>query len=152
MRVFLDTNVIMEYLCQRLNFHQAKQIMDAAYLHIYDACLSAGSLYTISYLLSRFLKEKHVYEPENTKTVRDTILSIMSFIKVVNLTHSTFRQSLNDILFRDLEDSYQYYCAVKNNCDVLVTFNLKHFVGSHNKPLKVMTPVDFIEKYLNKDE
>lgn len=34
MRVFLDTNIIMKYLCNRANYRLAKEILNAAYLQI----------------------------------------------------------------------------------------------------------------------
>lgn len=92
MKVFLDTNVIMEYLCNRLNYRYAKDIMDAAYIKGYEACMSSGC--------------------------------------------------------KDLEDSYQYYCAIENQCDLIVTFNTKHFVGKHNADIAIWSPDKFVDKYI----
>lgn len=152
MKVFLDTNVIMEYLCRRANFTVAKEILDAAYLKAYDAYMSSGCFYTLSYLLSRFLKLKDIHEPENTKTVRDTMKGLLDYVGIVDLSEGAFVQGLEDLTFKDLEDSYQYYCAVENGCDTLVTFNMKHFKGEHNKELILMTPEEFAGKYLVKDK
>lgn len=148
MKVFLDTNVIMVYLCNRIRYRQAKEILDAAYIKAYDVCMSSGCVYTISYLLARHLKEKDVHEPENTQTVRETINSLMEYVEVVDLKHSSFKQGLDDLTFKDLEDSYQYYCAIENDCDILVTFNMKDFVGEHSQAITLMPPKEFVDKYI----
>lgn len=148
MKVFLDTNVIMEYLCNRGNYRQAKEILDAAFIKAYEACMSAGCVYTLSYVLARHLKERDIHEPENTKTVRETIDGLMDFISVVDVSHDSIRFGLKDLTFKDLEDSYQYYCAIENSCDILVTFNIKDFTGEHSKYITMMTPKDFVEKYI----
>lgn len=145
MRIFLDTNVIMEYLCKRKNFLIEKSILDAAFLKAYDACMSSGCFYTLSYLLACFLKENGIHEPEKTTKVRETLISLMAFVSVVDLSEESFKKGLKDLTFKDLEDSYQYYCAIENHCDALITFNMKHFAGRHvANNLILYTPQEFV--------
>lgn len=148
MRVFLDTNIIMEYLCNRANYRLAKEILNAAYLQIFDAYMSSGCLYTLSYLLARHLKEQGIHEPENTATVRETLNNLMDFVTVADAQHNTYKQGLNDLTFKDLEDSYQYYCAIDNYCDLLITFNMKHFAGIHERQISLIAPDKFIDQYI----
>lgn len=46
-RVFLDTNILMEYLANRKQVNDVKLILNAAYQRQIDACMSAGCLYTL---------------------------------------------------------------------------------------------------------
>jgi predicted nucleic acid-binding protein len=48
----------------------------------------------------------------------------------------------------DVEDSFQYQCAVQNKCDVLVTINLKDYRGVDNSRIEVLSPTEFASKYL----
>ena len=43
--------------------------------------------------------------------------------------------------FKDFEDATQYYCAIENNCDVILTNNIKDFSLSS---LPVMTVNEFL--------
>jgi predicted nucleic acid-binding protein len=56
-------------------------------------------------------------------------------------------QALRDEDFRDLEDSLQYYCAVENECDALVTINTRDFPSS-SSIIEVLDPKQFVDKYI----
>lgn len=49
--------------------------------------------------------------------------------------------------FTDIEDAIQYYCALANDCDCLITINVKHFKNA-NKGLEVLDPAEFVNKYI----
>ena len=49
--------------------------------------------------------------------------------------------------FKDLEDSFQYYCAVENECDCIVTINTKDFPAKDNG-LKVYDPKSFVDTFM----
>jgi len=57
-------------------------------------------------------------------------------------------EALTNEAFDDLEDSFQYQCALENNCDVLVTINKKDYSKASQTDLEVMTPAEFVQKYL----
>lgn len=60
--------------------------------------------------------------------------------------------ALEDKTFRDLEDSYQYYCAIANGCDAIVTINMKHFKGEHKEGISVYTPTEFVKLFVEIEE
>lgn len=47
-----------------------------------------------------------------------------------------------------LSDGYQYEAARHCGADVLLTINKKDFVSVHNADLLVLTPEEYISKYL----
>lgn len=52
--------------------------------------------------------------------------------------------------FTDLEDSFQYQCAVMSDCEVLLTINYKDFQEVASKGfVKILTPEDFIRQYVH---
>jgi hypothetical protein len=52
--------------------------------------------------------------------------------------------ALNDETFTDFEDGLQYFTAIENGQDLIITRNLKDF---ENSKLPTMTAKQFIESY-----
>lgn len=150
MRVFLDTNVVMEFFGHRTFFEDCRRIMEVAFQGGIDACLSAGGVYTLTYLLGIDLKKRNIHEPDKSEKVRDILKDLLTnYINVVDISNEVIETALNDVTFHDLEDAYQYYCAIENECDAIVTINMKHFKGTHNQNILVYTPSDFANKFLD---
>lgn len=153
MKVFLDTNVVMEVLGHRKLLKDSRRILEAAFQGGIDAYMSAGGVYTISYLLGIDLKNKDVHEPDKTAKVRDLLLDLLkNYVSVIDIAHNEMINALEDNTFHDLEDSYQYYCAIENGCDVLVTINMKHFKGKHSEVIPVFTPSEFVKQFIEIEE
>ena len=51
MKVFLDTNIFIEYFAKRSQFTVVKQLFDAIEDGELEGVLSAGSFYTIAYAM-----------------------------------------------------------------------------------------------------
>ena len=56
MRLFLDTNIFPEFIEKRAEFNAVCQILDAIHEGAYSAYISAGCIYTLSFLFERSLK------------------------------------------------------------------------------------------------
>lgn len=153
MKAFLDTNVVMDFFGHRKYYKEARIIMEAALQGGIDAYMSVGSLYTLSYLLSIDLKLKGIHEPDKTEAIRGMLSELLSkYIFAIELSHQKMEYALKDLSFHDLEDSYQYYCAIENNCDAIVTINIKHFKGDHKKQIPIYTPKEFVERFIKQEE
>lgn len=126
-RVFLDTNILMEYLANREQVADVKLILKAAYQGKMEACMSAGCLYTLIYLLGLYLKNKGIHEPDKTQQIKDSLSTILGYVDIVDISKEYVKNAINATDFKDLEDSCQYQCAVENDCDILLTINIKHF-------------------------
>lgn len=149
-RVFLDTNILMEYLANRKQVNDVKLILNAAYQRQIDACMSAGCLYTLIYLLGLYLKNKGVHEPEKTQQIKDSLSVILGYVNIVDISIDYVKNAISAADFKDLEDSCQYQCAVENDCDILLTINIKHFNKTENPLCEILTPHGFIDKYMCK--
>lgn len=153
MKAFLDTNVVMDFFGYRKYYKEARLIMEAALQGGIDAYMSVGSMYTLSYLLSIDLKLKGIHEPDKTEAIREMLSELLSkYIFAIELSHQKMEYALKDLSFHDLEDSYQYYCAIENNCDAIVTINIKHFKGDHKKQIPIYTPQEFVERFIKQEE
>ena len=54
----------------------------------------------------------------------------------------------SDPAFDDIEDSFQYQCAVQNKCDALVTINLKDYRNADTSAMEILSPEAFASRYL----
>ena len=67
---------------------------------------------------------------------------------VFSLSHSSAELAVYDESFSDMEDSFQYRCALENRCQVLITINDSDFKSSDSSEIEILTPLAFIEKYM----
>jgi len=143
MKIFLDTNIFLEYFQRRQQYQSVSRIFDAIEDGSLKAVISSGSVYTLSYLIRMELKRKEIHRPQQTRQLRQLLNTITSMAKVIDITHKSFTEGINDTNFDDLEDSFQHQCAVKAKCDILITINKKHFICND---IVVMTPDEFLAK------
>lgn len=149
MNIFCDTNIIMEYLQQRQFAAQVGQILSHASQNHDELYISVGSFYTITYLAERYLKaDASLTKMERIARLRLILNGILETFRLANQFMDTMRAGVNDVLFDDLEDSYQAHVAIDMGCDVLLTINEKHFLRFNNSSaIKMLTPSAFIETF-----
>lgn len=129
--ILIDLNVILDVLQKREPFYKASaQILALAERGIVRGYLAAHSITTLFYLIQ---KDKSYAD------ARAIITSLMQFLDVLPVEHSTIEQALN-LDFRDFEDAVQMISAVQGKLDALVTRNVKDFQPAL---LPVMQPVAF---------
>ena len=73
---------------------------------------------------------------------------VMSMVTAVGFSHKRLSTGINDRAFDDVKDSFQYQCAMQNKCDALITINLKDYRGVDSSKIEVLSPTEFVEKYL----
>lgn len=148
MKLFVDTNIFIEYFEKRLQFDSVRLLFNALEDGIHTGYISVGSFYTIAYIVDQGFKRKGLNKSERIDLVRSVLLQILNLTTVVELNNETLRNSLNNLSFTDLEDGFQYQAALNGECDMLVTLNTKDFKGANPSLIKVVTPQQFVEKYL----
>lgn len=147
MKIFCDTNIIIEFLCQRDQANLIEKILkfepdNNQYF------ISVGSFYTITFIIEKYLrKETELSAEQRLEKLREILLSILSDFSLAPLSLENLREGVEDCKYVDLEDSYQYQAAISSQCDVLLTINKKDFSSDDN--LIVCTPQEYIEKYID---
>ena len=149
MKLFIDTNVFMEFVGHRKQYETVSLIIDAIIEEEHMACISAGSLYTLSYLFERGLKKQDIHKPELTTRMRSLLAEVLNMSTVVPLTHSSAESAVYDESFADIEDSFQYRCALENRCQVLITININDYKNADQSRIEILTPSAFVDKYMN---
>ncbi|KGO84929.1 twitching motility protein PilT [Flavobacterium rivuli WB 3.3-2 = DSM 21788] len=132
MRLFLDTNVMLDLLGMRepffVNAARILSLADRGKAHI---SVSALSYSTTDYFLKKIQSPaKSIEALRKFKTISD----------IIALDETIIEKSLNSG-FLDFEDALQYYSAIKGGCNYIITRNVKDFKKSE---LPVLTPDDFI--------
>lgn len=147
MRLFLDTNVLIEYFERRTHYLPVSRIFDAIEDGEVEAIMSVGGLYTITYLLTTGLKRQGIHRPEQTEKLRSILNDVVDLVSTAELSSESISQAINDARFSDIEDSYQYHCAMEHQCDVFVTINIKDYPASADIP--VLLPQEYVERCLS---
>ena len=148
MKVFLDTNVFVEYFEQRREYQSVGLLLSAVEDGRIKAVVSAGCVYTLAYLIRMGLKNNGVHRQEQTLRLRAVLNTVMSMTSVGNLSHKGMVMGINDIGFDDVEDSFQYRCAMQNKCEALVTINLRDYHNVDTSRMEILSPTEFVRKYL----
>jgi len=132
MRLFLDTNVMLDLLGERDPFYvSAAKIATLADKRSLQIVVSALSYATISYFLTKY------DGPEKTK---DKLRKFKVISEICELDEVINEKGLNSD-FSDFEDSLQYFSALRTECDIIITRNGKDFKKSE---IPVMSPDEFL--------
>lgn len=137
-RLFLDTNVVLDLLGERDPFYNAiAKIASLADKGSVNLVISALSYSTIFYLLSKF---------ETDQVVKEKLRKFKVIAETSDLTDKIIDKGLSS-KFRDFEDALQYHCAIKKDCNILITRNEKDFTHSD---ISVMTPDEYLKSLINR--
>lgn len=145
MKIFLDTNIILEFLCRRQQSETVDQMIVEMLQRQYNIYISGAGLYTITYIYEMFLKKQGIANPKKLQTIREKINDICDILDILSTDKQSFKDALINKQFKDLEDSYQYHTAKSNDCDFIITLNTKHFKTDPNSKPKVYCPQEFLE-------
>ena len=132
MKLFLDTNVMLDFLGEREPFYiSAAKIATLADKRKLKIIVSALSFATVSYFLSKY---------EGLKKTKDKLRKFKIISGICELDELIIEKGLNSD-FSDFEDSLQYFSALRTECDIIITRNGKDFKKSQ---IPVMTPDEFL--------
>jgi len=135
MKVFLDTNILVDFFAKRENFWQhAAQILILAEKQKIQAFTSPLVLSNAFFVLkSRYKLDK--------KQLRQQLNQMSSYIKVCNFQGSSAEKALSDEAFTDFEDARHAFNAADEAMDYIITRNEKDFMHSE---VKALSPQAFL--------
>ncbi len=133
-KIFIDTNIVLDLLGKREPFYEeAAKLFSLGDRGKINLSVSSLTIANTHYVLSKL---------KNAKTARAILLKFKILVAVLDLNDKIIELSLNDESFKDFEDALQYYTALENTSDILITRNLKDFKSSK-------IPVMTASQYLN---
>lgn len=117
MRVYVDTNVLIDFVCQRDVFAEPANKLMAL------GCMGKIKLQTsaLSYVTTMYVAHKYGYQ-----NVKESLMALTQFLDVQDLQAKTVIEMLSSN-WKDYEDATQNQTALLSNADCIVTRNKKDF-------------------------
>ena len=139
MIVFVDTNILVDFVCNRQPFaEEAKMLLAHACIGEFEIQISA-----LSYINTVYIG--HKYERQDVKSC---LLQLSEYIKVVDLQGQVVVDMLSSG-WKDYEDAVQNQSAVLAGADCVITRNKKDFMDSS---LPIYTIAEFFEVLKNEED
>ena len=135
-RIFLDTNVILDLLGERVPFFDSiAKVATLADQKKLTLIVSPLSFTTINYVLNKY---------ETSKSVLNKLRKFKIICEVCEVNEETIDKALNSS-FKDFEDAVQYFCALQSNCSIIITRNGNDFKHS---TIPIMTAEEYLSSIL----
>ena len=132
-QVLLDTNIVLDLLARRMPFYnEAAELFSLADRKTIRLTLCSLSLANTHYVLTK-------YRPD--QEVREILRSFKVLVQVISFDDKIADLALNSD-FKDFEDAIQYFTAIENEQELIISRNLS---GFRNSKIPVMTAREFIE-------
>ena len=133
-RIFVDTNIVIDLLSRREPFFEESAILfSLADKKEIELAISSLTIANTSYALLRQM------DPNKSKSI---LRKLRLIVNILPLNDKIVGLALNDETFSDFEDGLQYFTAIENGQELIITRNLKDF---KNSKLPTMTARQFIE-------
>jgi predicted nucleic acid-binding protein len=149
MKIFVDTNVILENFLQRENYNVTHRLFDLLKKQEHVLIMSSGSFYTMVFLVDKYLKRERGMSGEvRLMALRQIMSGILKDIRVAEHDNESLLCGLNNPQFKDIEDGCQYELAKKAACELLLTFNTSDYPTNTELGVMVLSPSEYINTYL----
>lgn len=134
MKVLIDTNVILDVLCNRTEFLEASvKIFKLCEVKKLSGCISALSVPNIMYIMRKEL---------DAQKIKDVFEKLSLIFEITDLKAIDLEKAAN-MGFEDYEDAIQSACASRIHADYIVTRNTRDFMGNG---VEAIRPVELLER------
>lgn len=132
--LLIDTNIIIDLLAKRKEFYlEAQELFTLADENKIKLYISSLTFANTHYVLTKEL---------NADKARKVLIKFKLLVKILPLNDKILELALSSD-FKDFEDGIQYYTALENKLEIIITRNKKDF-----KTAKL--PVLTAKEYLNR--
>lgn len=138
MKVFLDTNIIIDFCAEREDFfHNAALLFQLAKDKRIELLASATTFVNSFYILRREYPHAELYE---------RLKSIASACTISPSDEAVIERAFEKV-YPDFEDAVQYFSAKAVKADVIITRNKEDFAMADEN--EVMTPKEFLDSFFS---
>lgn len=131
MKIFVDNNIILDVLLERKNFKYSQELLVHTEQKQIEAYTSPIIFTNSFYIISKL---------EDKKRAWSALKKIRLLFKISKITEKIIDLALASE-FSDFEDAVQYYVALEQKAEYLITRNKKDYIG---KQLPIVTPQEYI--------
>ncbi len=132
-RLLIDTNIVIDLLSKREKFYdEAADLFSRADKKELVLTISSLTFANTNYILTKL---------KSAKEAREILRKFKVLVELLNLDDKVTELALSDESFPDFEDGLQYYSAIENQIDVIITRNKKDF---KNSKIPVLSTKEFL--------
>ena len=131
-RIFLDTNILIDYIDNREGADNAEQIF---------ACGFSGEILLFVSSLT-FANMAYIIKGRTQKEKYNALSQMADIVEILNLGKQEVMAAIAQPV-KDFEDMLQYQCAKTAGCDYIVTNDSRHYDFSD---IPHFTSADFVER------
>jgi len=133
-KLFVDTNIVIDLLSRREPFYEeAAELFSLADKKQIELSISSLTIANTGYVLFRQM---------DSNKAKSVLRKLRLILNVLPLDDKIIGLALNDDTFTYFEDGLQYFTAIENEHELIVTRNLKDFKKSK---LPAMTAKQFLK-------
>lgn len=134
MKILIDTNVILDVLCNRTDFiDDSLKVFKYCEVNQITGCISALSVPNIVYIMQKEL---------DSDRIKEILTTLTSLFTVIDLRETDLIKA-SDLEFSDYEDALQSICASRVKANYIVTRNIKDF---KNSAIPAIKPSELFER------
>ncbi|SEM65300.1 PIN domain-containing protein [bacterium A37T11] len=133
-KVFLDANVLLDFVLKRANYEQARIIISAVVNGSIQAFFTPSVVQITAYWTAK------AYGIEKTKEV---IGALLADIECIDIPHDQVVSAVHSSM-DDIENALQYYAALYHHLDYVISRD-KAFQNAAIASLPVLSPEEFIK-------
>jgi len=134
-RILIDTNIVIDLLSRREKFYdEAADLFSRADKNELKLTISSLTFANTNYILTKL---------KSAKEAREILRKFKVLVELLALDDKITELALSDDNFPDFENGLQYYSAIENQIDVIITRNKKDF---KNSKISVLTAKEFLAK------
>ncbi len=116
--LYIDSDIILDMLLQREPFYKFAEILvQDRQINQVHLSTSALVIANVNYLLTK---------KAGAARSKDAIRHVINLIDVLPFEKQAIEHALSS-RFTDFEDAIQHHIAIKNNCDAIITRNIKDY-------------------------
>jgi predicted nucleic acid-binding protein len=136
-KLFLDANVLLDYILIREHYADAKTIIELVVSNEADGFITSSVLHIVGYWVS---------EAYGDAKAKELLLVLLADVTVIDISHETAVIALHSKI-NDIEDALQYYTAIHHKLDYFISRD-KLLQRDAIPTLPVYTPKQFIKELL----
>lgn len=130
--IFIDSDILLDILLKRDPFYRfGQKLLNKGKNKEIEISTSALIIANIYYIIVRVLGKNEA---------KDKVKKLLKILTVLPLDADCITLAMNSN-FSDIEDAMQHFIAMQNQCDVIITRNLKDYKKS-------LLPIMSAEQYL----
>jgi predicted nucleic acid-binding protein len=134
-RILIDTNIVIDLLSKREKFYdEAADLFSRADKKELHLTISSLTFANTNYILTKL---------RSAREAREILRKFKVLVELLSLDDKITELALSDDNFPDFEDGLQYYSAIENQIDVIITRNKKDF---KNSKIPVLTAKEFLAR------